>query len=157
MCRLLSFRHVADIQLYWCQGRYLRKAIIPAQQQPLPLGLCTFKISHDQKPAGRSPAPVTCGLQILRNRVYHGLRCYLISAQNQHHHLGYSLQPLPADDGGGFGMQHFHPGLRLSQLSDVPPYAGPAAKKIRAWCDKQTTFQPAHILSLLCVDTTNTL
>lgn len=99
MCRLLSFRHVADIQLYWRQGRYLRKAIIPAQQQPLPLGLCTFKISHNQKPAGRSPAPVTCCLQILRNRVYHGLRCYLISAQNQHHHLGYSLQPLPADDG----------------------------------------------------------
>lgn len=64
------------------RGRYLRKAIIPAQQQPLPLGLCTFKISHNQKPAGRSPAPVTCGLQILRNRVYHGLRCYLISAQN---------------------------------------------------------------------------
>lgn len=81
------------------RGRYLRKAIIPAQQQPLPLGLCTFKISHNQKPAGRSPAPVTCCLQILRNRVYHGLRCYLISAQNQHHHLGYSLHPLPADDG----------------------------------------------------------
>lgn len=81
------------------RGRYLRKAIIPAQQQPLPLGLCTFKISHNQKPAGRSPAPVTCCLQILRNRVYHGFRCYLISAQNQHHHLGYSLQPLPADDG----------------------------------------------------------
>lgn len=157
MCRLLSFRHVADIQLYWCQGRYLRKAIIPAQQQPLPLGLCTFKISHDQKPAGRSPAPVTCCLQILRNRVYHGLRCYLISAQNQHHHLGYSLQSLPADDGGGFGMQHFHPGLRLSQLSDVPLMPGQQRRKSGRGVIKQTTFQPAHILSLLCVDTTNTL
>lgn len=137
------------------RGRYLRKAIIPAQQQPLPLGLCTFKISHDQKPAGRSPAPVTCCLQILRNRIYHGLRCYLISAQNQHHHLGYSLQPLPADDGGGFGMQHFHPGLRLSQLSDVLP--GQQRRKSGGGVIKQTTFQPAHILSLLCVDTTNTL
>ncbi len=133
------------------RGRYLHKAIIPAQQQPLPQGLCTFKIAHDQKPAGRSPAPVTCCLQILRNRVYHGLRCYLISAQNQHHHLGYSLQPLPADDGGGFGMQHFHPGLRLSQLSDVPPYAGPAAKKIRAWCDKTDDVSASpHSFAPLC-------
>lgn len=152
MCRLLSFRHVADIQLYWRQGKISAQGNNSgATQQPLPLGLCTFKIAHDQKPTGRSPAPVTCCLQILRNRVYHGLRCYLISAQNQHHHLGYSLQPLPADDGGGFGMQHFHPGLRLSQLSDVPPYAGPAAKKIRAWCDKTDDVSASpHSFAPLC-------
>ena len=67
------------------KGRYLRKAIIPAQQQPLPLGLCIFNISHDKKPAGRSPAPVTCCFQILRNRVYHYFRCYFISAPTSTH------------------------------------------------------------------------
>lgn len=80
---------------------------------------------------------------------------HLMPGINQHHHLGYSLQPLPADDGGGFGMQHFHPGLRLSQLSDVLP--GQQRRKSGGGVIKQTTFQPAHILSLLCVDTTNTL
>lgn len=151
MCRLLSFRHVADIQLYWCQGKISAQGNNSGATTTTPAGPLYIQNLHDQKPAGRSPAPVTCGLQILRNRVYHGLRCYLISAQNQHHHLGYSLQPLPADDGGGFGMQHFHPGLRLSQLSDVPPYAGPAAKKIRAWCDKTDDVSASpHSFAPLC-------
>ncbi len=76
---------------------------------------------------------------------------HLMPGINQHHHLGYSLQPLPADDGGGFGMQHFHPGLLLSQLSDVPPYAGPAAKKIRAWCDKTDDVSASpHSFAPLC-------
>lgn len=139
------------------RGRYLRKAIIPAQQQPLPLGLCTFKISHNQKPAGRSPAPVTCCLQILRNRVYHGFRCYLISAQNQHHHLGYSLQPLPADDGEDSVCSTFITVSGSVSYPTCPLMPGQQRRKSGRGVIKQTTFQPAHILSLLCVDTTNTL
>ncbi len=54
-------------------------------------------------------------------------------------------------------MQYFHLGLWLSQLSDVAPYAGAATKKIRAWCYKTDDVSASHILSLLCVDTTNTL
>ncbi len=149
MCRPSHFVTSLISSFTGAKGRYLRKAIIPAQQQPLPLGLCTFKISHDQKPAGRSPAPVTCGLQILRNRVYHGLRCYLISAQNQHHHLGYSLQPCPPMM-GRIRYAALSSGLRLSQLSDAP-YAGPAAKKIRAWCDKTDDVSASpHSFAPLC-------
>lgn len=139
------------------RGRYLRKAIIPAQQQPLPLGLCTFKISHDQKPAGRSPAPVTCCLQILRNRVYHysGVILFLLKISTIIWDIAYN--PCPPMMGEDSVCSTFILVSGSVSYPTCPLMPGQQRRKSGRGVIKQTTFQPAHILSLLCVDTTNTL
>ncbi len=108
-------------------GRYLRKAQFRRNNNHSRWASVHSKISHDQKPAVEARAsdllpPGFCAT------VYHGPPVLSYFAQNQHHHLGWQ----PAESRPPMMGSIWYAALsrlRLSQLSDVPPYAGPAAKK----------------------------
>ncbi|QUJ05628.1 hypothetical protein KCP69_23490 [Salmonella enterica subsp. enterica] len=93
---------------------------------------------------------MTCCLQILRNRVYHGLRCYTYFCSKSSTII-WDMAYNP-DDGEGFGMQHFHRSpAPVSYPTCLLYMPGQQRRKIRAWCDKGRRRFPAspHILSLL--------
>lgn len=82
---------------------------------------------------------------------------HLMPGINQHHHLGYCLQPLPPMMGEDSVCSTFILVSCSVSYPTCPLMPDQQRRKSGRGVIKQTTFQPAHILSLLCVDTTNTL